>query len=137
MRESHAADRDAGTTAWRRVPRWVIVATVPVVALIAVFVTDVWSGNGGTTVGSAATADTVDIKDFSFSPNPITVKAGQTITVANQDNVTHTLTANGGAFNTGDLGGGRRDSISAASAGTYAYHCEIHTFMTGTVRVSP
>ena len=136
MGESYARDRGAGTSALRHVPTWAVVAIVPVAALIAVFVTDAWSGNGSAT-GSVAAADTVDIKDFSFSPQRITVKAGQAITVANQDNVTHTLTANGGAFDTGDLGGGRRDRITAASAGAYAYHCEIHTFMTGTVRVSP
>jgi len=133
--EGYARDRGAGTTAFRHLPTWVVVAIVPIVAVIALLVTDVWSGNGSAT-GSAAAADTVDIKDFSFSPKRITVKAGQAITVANQDNVTHTLTANGGAFNTGDLGSGRSDRITSTSAGTYAYHCEIHTFMTGTVRVS-
>jgi plastocyanin len=136
MGASYARDRGAGTTALRRVPTWAVVAIVPVVALIAVFVTDAWSGNDSAT-GSAATADAVAIKDFSFSPKRITVKPGQAITVVNDDNVTHTLSANGGAFNTGDLGSGRRDRITAASAGTYAYHCEIHPFMTGTVRVSP
>jgi plastocyanin len=136
MRESHARDRGAGTTPSRRVPTWVVVAIVPVVALIAVLVTDAWSGNGSAT-GSAATADTVDIKDFSFSPKRITVKVGQPITVANQDNVTHTLTANDGAFDTRDLGGGHRDRLTVEAAGTYAYHCEIHPFMTGAVQVSP
>ena len=134
MRQIQAVD---GDPALGRVPTWVVVAIVPVVAVIAVFVTNVWSGNGSTTVGSAATADTVDIKDFSFSPNPISVKAGTTISVANEDSVTHTLTANSGAFDTGDLGGGHRDRITVMSAGTYAYHCEIHPFMKGTVRVSP
>ena len=136
MAASYGRDRGAGTTALRRVPTWAVVAIVPVVALIAVLVTDAWSGNGSAT-GSAATADTVAIKNYTFSPNPITVKAGAPITVVNDDNVTHTLSANGGAFNTGDLGSGRRASVTTASAGTYAYHCEIHTFMTGTVRVSP
>jgi plastocyanin len=114
----------------------VVVAIVPIVALIAVLVTDAWSGNGSAT-GSAATADTVDIKDFSFSPKRIVVKAGQAITVANEDNVTHTLTANDGAFDTRDLGGGHRDRLTVEAAGTYAYHCEIHPFMTGAVQVSP
>lgn len=134
MRHSHPVNADG---ALRRVSTWVLVMAVPVVAVIAVLVTGVSSGNGGGAARAAARADAVDIKNFTFSPNPITVKAGAPITVVNEDNVTHTLSANGGAFNTGDLGGGRRDRITAASAGTYAYHCEIHPFMTGTVRVSP
>jgi plastocyanin len=110
---------------------------VPLVAVIAVFVTDALSGNGGATAQSAATPNTVNIKNFSFSPNPITVKAGAPIAVVNDDNVTHTFTANGGAFGTGDIGSSHRDRVTVGRAGTYAYHCEIHPFMTGTVRVSP
>jgi plastocyanin len=134
MRESHAARPAPGL---RRVPTWVLVLAVPVVAVIAVFITDVLSGNGGATAQSAATPNTVNIKNFSFSPNPITVKAGVPIIVVNDDNVTHTFTANGGAFGTGDVGSGHRDRVTVGRAGTYAYHCEIHPFMTGTVRVSP
>ena len=136
MRESYTGERGVETTALRRVPTWVVVLIVPVVALIAVLVTDAWSGKGSAT-GSTGAADTVDIKDFSFSPKRITVKVGQPITVANQDNVTHTLTANDGAFDTRDLGGGHRDRLTVEAAGTYAYHCEIHPFMTGNVLVSP
>ena len=136
MRESYARDSDAGTTALRRVPAWALVMAVPVVAVIAVLITNVLSGNGGATAQSATSPDTVNIKNFSFSPNPITVRAGAPITVVNDDNVTHTFTANGGAFDTGDLGGDHRDRVTVQRPGTYAFHCEIHTFMTGTVRVS-
>ena len=136
MRGSYARDSDPGTTALRRVPAWVLVMAVPVVAVIAVFITNVLSGNGGATAQSTTSPDTVNIKNFSFSPNPITVRAGAPITVVNDDNVTHTFTANGGAFDTGDLGGDHRDRVTVQRPGTYAFHCEIHTFMTGTVRVS-
>ena len=124
--------------ALRRIPTWLVVLIVPVVAVIAVVVTNFVSDDQqGTASGSAAAPDTVVIKDFSFSPKPITVKTGSTITVINDDNTTHTLTADNGAFNTGDLGGGRRGSVTVDRAGTYPYHCTIHTFMTGTARVSP
>src|SRR4030081_3298219 len=100
MRESHAARSVRGL---RRVPTWVLVLAVPVVAVIAVFITDVLSGNGSATAQSADTPKTVNIKKFSFSPNPITVKAGVPIIVVNDDNVTHTFTANGGAVGTGGV----------------------------------
>jgi len=93
------------------------------------------------TVKAAATSETVvhnvTVKNFSFSPKPITVKTGSTITVTNDDNTTHTLTANNGAFDTGDVGSGQRGRITVTRVGTFAYHCTIHTFMTGTARVTP
>ena len=111
---------------------------VPLAAGIAVLVTVSVSGDGGggATVRSAA-ADTVVIKNFSFSPNPITVKAGTPITVINDDNTTHTFTADNGAFDTGDLNSGQRRSLTVDRAGTYPYHCEIHPFIKATLRVSP
>lgn len=125
-------------TALSRIPTWLVAVIVPVVAGIAVLITVLVSGDGGgnATGRSAGTANTVDIKNFSFSPSPITVKAGAAITVVNDDNSTHTFTANKGAFNTGDLDSGQRGSVTVARAGTYAYHCEIHPFMKGTVRVA-
>jgi plastocyanin len=124
--------------ALRRVPTWLLVAIVPVVAVIAIVVTNfVSSDQHSVATGSAAAPDTVVIKNFSFSPKPITVKTGSTITVINDDNTTHTLTANDGAFDTGDVGGGQHGRITVNRSGTFAYHCTIHTFMTGTARVTP
>jgi plastocyanin len=125
-------------TAFRRVPTWLLVAIVPVVFVIAIVVTNfVVNDQQSAATRSAAAPDTVVIKNFSFSPKPITVKTGSTITVINDDNTTHTLTANNGAFNTGDVGGGQNGHITVDRAGTFAYHCTIHTFMTGTARVTP
>jgi plastocyanin len=118
--------------ALRGVGTWFVVVIVPVVALIAVAVTGFASGSGNATAGRA---DTVVIENFAFAPNPINVKMGASMTVVNDDHTTHTLTADNGAFDTGDLRGGQRGSVSLDRAGTYAYHCELHPFMTGTVRV--
>lgn len=120
----------------RRVPTWLVVLLVPAVALVAVLVTGFGGGESGAT-GSGTAANTVTIKNFAFSPNPITVNAGTTLTVVNRDTITHTLTADAGAFDSGDLAGGRRAHLTLDHPGTYTYHCQIHTFMTGTVRVSP
>jgi plastocyanin len=126
-----------GTTL-SRIPIWLFVLSVPVVAGIAILVTaGVSDDSGSATAGSARDADSVVIKNFEFSPNRITVTAGTPITVVNDDNVTHTFTANRGAFDTGDLNSGRRADVMVARAGTYPYHCEIHPFMKATVDVSP
>ena len=38
-----------------------------------------------------------------YTPNPITVAVGGTVTWTNNDSTTHTSTANGGAWNSGSF----------------------------------
>jgi plastocyanin len=89
--------------------------------------------------GTAASAHTVMIKNFSFSPSTLTVAPGTKVTVTNEDSVTHTVTSTASphAFDTGDVASGATATFTAPSAaGTYAYICTIHTFMHGTLTVS-
>lgn len=80
---------------------------------------------------------TLDIKNFTFSPMPLAVKAGQTVTVTNDDTTIHTVRADDTSFDTGNLNGGTSGSfVAPAKAGTYAFHCNIHDFMTGTIQVA-
>jgi plastocyanin len=85
---------------------------------------------------ASTTQDAITIQDFNFGPATLTVKAGAQVTVTNRDSTTHTATANGGAFDTGDLDPGKSKTITLAKAGTYAYHCQIHSFMKGTIVVT-
>jgi plastocyanin len=73
----------------------------------------------------------------SYSPNPVTVRVGQTVSWRNGDAVAHTATADGGAFDTGSIAPGASSSpLAANTAGTFPYHCAIHGFvMTGTLIV--
>jgi plastocyanin len=82
----------------------------------------------------AADSD-VSIAGFAFSPETITVTVGDSVTWTNQDGATHTATADGGSFNTGNIGDGALKSVTFEAAGTFAYHCSIHAAMTGTVVV--
>ncbi len=71
-----------------------------------------------------------------FSPMHAAVAPGSTVSVTNKDSVTHTLTATGGQFNTGDIGAGQTKTFKAPSkAGTYNYICNIHQYMMGTIVV--
>jgi plastocyanin len=71
-----------------------------------------------------------------FSPMSASVAPGSTVSVTNKDSVTHTLTASGGQFDTGDIDGGQTKTFKAPSkAGTYKYICNIHQYMVGTVVV--
>jgi plastocyanin len=72
---------------------------------------------------------------MSFSPGTITVKTGTTITFKNSDNVAHTATADGGSFDTGNIGAGASATVTFSSAGNFPYHCNYHSGMTGTVVV--
>jgi plastocyanin len=78
----------------------------------------------------------VTIANFAFSPSSITVKAGDSVTWTNNDGTTHTATADGGSFDTGDIGGGSTASVTFKTPGTFAYHCAIHSTMHGTIVVA-
>ncbi len=75
--------------------------------------------------------------NLSFSPNPGPVKVGQTIAWKNNDAITHTATADSGAFDTGGIApGAMSNPITMNTAGTFSYHCSIHPSMTGTLTVT-
>jgi plastocyanin len=86
---------------------------------------------GGTGGGTAADV----IKNFAFTPQTITVKAGTTVTWTNQDSVQHTVTSADsikvGAnvtsmFDSGLFNQGQTFSFKFTKAGTYFYVCTIH-----------
>jgi plastocyanin len=77
----------------------------------------------------------VAIANFSFQPATITVPVGTTVTWTNNDSASHTVTADDGSFKSESLGSGATFSQTFATAGTFAYHCAIHSTMKGTVVV--
>lgn len=89
----------------------------------------------GTPRAVAAAPGSVVIKDFSFAPAALTVRAGDTVTWSNSGPSDHTATASDGSFDTGPLSRGRSGSHTFTAAGTFAYVCSIHPNMRGTVRV--
>jgi plastocyanin len=86
----------------------------------------------------AATVSTgaqIDIQGFAFSS--IQVAPGTTITVANRDSVDHTVTATGGAFDTGSIASGSAVTfVAPAAPGTYQFVCAIHPSMVGQLVVA-
>jgi plastocyanin len=83
-------------------------------------------------------ADTIVIKNFMFQPSTLTVAPGAVVTVRNEDTVTHTLTdaSDSRLFNSGDIAAGQSATFRAPNqAGSYAYICMIHQYMTGTLVV--
>lgn len=93
------------------------------------------SGTDSATAGGS-TAGTVQIANFAFTPSSLTVKVGTTVTWTNTDSVSHTVTADDGSFTSGKIATGSTFKETFAKAGTYAYHCAIHSSMTGTITVT-
>jgi plastocyanin len=112
-----------------------VAASLIAVVVVAGFALAV-SAPPGAAAPAKAKAATVTIKNFKFSPTPLKVKAGTKVTVKNADSATHTFTANKGAFNTGDIQSGSSARVTVKKPGTYAYHCQIHNFMKGTIKAS-
>lgn len=90
----------------------------------------------GTTAAAAVKSYTVDIKEFSFGTEPLTVEAGSKITFVNHDPMEHNAVAVDGSFATPLLKQGESYTITIGKAGTYDYYCEPHKkFMTGKIIV--
>jgi LPXTG-motif cell wall-anchored protein len=92
-------------------------------------------GLTGRVTAHAAGDPGVTIADFHFSPASTTIHVGDTITWSNSGPSSHTATATGGSFNTGILKKGQSASHTFTQAGTFAYACQIHPFMHGTIVV--
>ena len=72
----------------------------------------------------------------SFSPNPVEVKVGETVTWINDDSGRHTVTSKDGTFDSGAMGKGESFSFTFDKAGKYPYFCSPHPGMVGTVVVT-
>ena len=72
-------------------------------------------------------------------PAQMQVKAGTRVTWTNRDSAPHTATATDdaqrGSFDTKVIDKGKSASVTFTKPGTYAYHCDLHPFMHGTVVV--
>lgn len=126
-----------GPSLWKAAFR---VALVPMV--FAVFGCQMY-GMTGLVKGAGyngSNAAGISISQYSFNPSAVSFPAANMVTVTwtNNDGVTHTVTSNGvpSFTSSGYIGPGQTYSLSFPTAGTYSYHCSIHTTMTGTITVN-
>jgi plastocyanin len=93
------------------------------------------SGSAAATPSSSG-GSSITISNFMFMPMSISVSPGTMVKVTNKDSATHTLTATGGQFNTGNITQNQTKTFKApAKPGTYHYICNIHQYMMGTIVV--
>ena len=69
---------------------------------------------------------TVDVIDFDYSPGSVTVNTGDTVTWTQSGDEPHTVTADDGSFDSGEMATGETFSMRFDSPGTYAYYCTLH-----------
>jgi len=91
---------------------------------------------GSAPSASSEGAAAVAIKNFEYSPSDLKVAAGSEVSVVNEDSAPHTLTADDGSFDTGNLSEGQKASVKPSKAGRVSYHCTIHDYMKGTLEVT-
>lgn len=87
------------------------------------------------TTGTQQAANAVSIEGMAFNPPSLTVPVNTTVTWTNNDGITHTVTSDTGVFSSGNIGGGGTFSFTFTTAGTFPYHCSIHTEMVAIIIV--
>ena len=116
----------------------IVVAVVLVVALGAYYYLNNMNASSGSQTVTVNIPRAAGSKQaLNYSPNTLTLVIGvnNTVNFVNQDTFTHTVTANDGTFNSGDIAAGNTWNHTFSTAGTFSFHCAYHGWMTGTIVV--
>ena len=95
------------------------------------------AGDGGSpseSVSSGGGAD-ITIVDFAFSPTELSVTEGQTISISNTGDVSHTFTTDDGAIDQ-TISAGETVDVTLTGVTSGGFHCRFHSQMTGTLTVA-
>ena len=77
----------------------------------------------------------VQIDQYAFLPQRITVKPGTTVTWTNDDDDSHTVASSSKLFKSKALDTGDKFSFTFTTPGRYDYFCSLHPHMMGAVVV--
>jgi len=99
------------------------------------------SSDGGSAAACAPSTDPGTVQaamaGTAFTPSTIQAKVGDVIAWTNNDSVGHTATVDDDpACTTETLAAGASGALTFSKAGTYAFHCKIHSSMTGTIEIT-
>jgi plastocyanin len=86
-------------------------------------------------VSEAAALNSIEVKDFMFTPTTLTVNAGAEVSWVNKDDEPHTVVSDTGLFRSGALDTDESFSFKFDKPGTYHFTCSIHPRMVGTIIV--
>ena len=91
-------------------------------------------GSPSESAGSGGGAD-LTIVDFGFSPTELSAAEGQTITITNTGDVSHTFTTDDDVIDQ-TISSGETVEVTLAGVTSGGFHCRFHTQMTGTLTVA-
>ncbi|HET9457009.1 MAG TPA: cupredoxin domain-containing protein [Candidatus Limnocylindrales bacterium] len=74
----------------------------------------------------ASPAVTVEIRDFSYDPDPVTAAVGDVVAWTNADSAPHTASLSDGSCGTESLAQGATGALVFNAPGAYEYQCNIH-----------
>ncbi len=76
-----------------------------------------------------------DVQKWGYTPSTLTVQVGDKVAFFNEGKIAHTATASNGAFDTGLIHHNETAVVTMAKPGTFAYFCQPHPWMKGTIIV--
>jgi plastocyanin len=88
-------------------------------------------------VGGSGAQVTLTIQGFAFHPDTLTAPGGQqaTVSITNEDSVTHNFTLDDGGVSRDVLPGQTvQITVPFPATGTAGFHCKFHPTMTGTLQ---
>jgi plastocyanin len=88
----------------------------------------------GDSTAPAAGADTVEVRDNTFSPDPLQVTPGATVTWNWVGTVAHNVTSDDGSFASSESKASGTHVVTFTTAGTFHYHCTLHGTATSGMR---
>ena len=118
----------------------ILIAVASVMILISPISQAQHENGSSKLVGTAAGTDTapqVMIDNFVYSPVPLTIKVGTTVTWINHDDIPHTVDSTQGKFKSAALDTDDKFEFRFTEAGEYPFYCRIHPKMTGKIIVQP
>lgn len=108
--------------------------TVVLILLLALGACSGDDADAASTTAQAEAEATITIADFAFT-GATSVGVGESVTVTNEDSVSHTWTAVEGEFDSGNLAEGDSFDHTFEEAGEFDFFCSIHPNMTGSITV--
>jgi len=113
------------------------ISRITIAALFSGFSLFALAGEMRDAGGNGGGQNKIEIKDFAFNPQSITVKSGEKITWINRDEEPHTVVSVEKQFKKSSaLDTDEEFTITTGAPGTYTYYCSVHPKMTGTIVVT-
>ena len=117
-------------------PRWLRSAMTIVLAIVMSGVAFLLPAGSASAQDAGVGDAQVNVVDFAFEPSSVTIPAGATVTWTNTGSRPHTVTADDGSFDSGNLAPGESFTHTFTEAGSISYHCNYHPNMVATVVVN-